>query len=80
MYFAWFRSTFLRFLTFLHIKEGGLNFCGEPVPQNDSIICPPFLYIILKALRTQILRQSLDFNAFCMILEYFSESLEISTN
>ena len=126
---AWFRSTFLRVLKYLQIKEGGPNFWGEPILQKVWIISPPLLYFniksftdpnspsfirfqcilydsvvlfsgswnfyklkkgvlisrgnqfcrksalfgapfcisILKVLRTQILRHSLDFNAFCMI-------------
>ena len=41
---------------------------------------PPFCISILKVLWSQIDHHSLDFNAFCMIQEYFSQSLEISTN
>ena len=142
MHSAWFRSTFFRVLKFLQIKEGGPNFCWEPILQNVWIIwsplldfnfksflwpnflslikfqcilhdsgvllsgswnlykaksgdliswgnqfCrkselfgPPFCISILKVLGTQIHRHLLDFNAFCMIQEYFSQSLEISTN
>ena len=142
MHCAWFRSSFVRVLKFLQIKEGGPNFWGEPILQNVWIIWSPLLYFnfksfldpnsssfirfqsilhesgrlfseswnfyklkrgdlisggnqfcrkselfgppfcisILKVLRTQILRHSLDFNAFCMIQEYFFQSLEISTN
>ena len=140
---AWFRSTFLRVLKFLQIKDGGPNFWGEPILQNVWIIwssllnfnfkslihpnsssfirfqcilhdsrvlfaecrnfyklkrgdlisgenrfCrkselfgPPFcISFFLKVLWSQIHRHSLDFNAFCMIQEYFSQSVEISTN
>ena len=142
MHSAWFRSTFLRVLKFLQIKEGGPNFWGEPILQNVWIIWSPLLYfnfksfmdpnsssfirfqcilhdsgvlfseswnfykvkrgdlisrwnrfcrktewfgpplsiLILKVLWTQIHRHSLDFNAFCMIQEYLSQSIEISTN
>ena len=142
MHSAWFRSTFLRALKFLQIKEGGPNFWGEPILQNVWIIWSPLLYFnfksfldpnslsfirfqcilhdsgvlfsescnfcklkrgdlifwgnqfcrkselfgppfcisILKVLRTHILRHSLDSNTFCMIQEYVSQSLEISTN
>ena len=141
MHFVWFSSTFLRVFKFLQIKEGGPNFCGEPILQNVWIIWSPLLYFnfksfvdpnsssfirfqcilhdsgvlfseswnfyklkrgdlisggnqfcrkselfgppfcisILKVLWTQIHRHSLDFNAFFMIQEYFSQSLEIST-
>ena len=139
---VWFRSTFLRVLKFLKIKEGGLNLWGEPILQKVWIIWSPLLYFNfkrfmdpnslpfirfqcilydsgvpfseprnfykfkrgdlisggnqfcrkselfgppfcisnLKVFKTQILRHSLDFNAFCMILEYFSQILQISTN
>ena len=142
MNFIWFRSTFLRVLKFLEIKESGPNFWGEPILQKVWIIWSPhlcfnfksfmdpnflsfirfqcilhnlgvlfseswdfyksktgdlisgenqfcrkselfglpFCISILKVLWTQILHHSLDFNAFCMIQEYFSQSLEISTN
>ena len=142
MHSAWFRSTFLRVLKFLQIKEGGPNFWGEPILQKVWIIwCPllyfnfksftgpnfssfirfqwmlydsgvlfseswnfyklkrvdliyggnqfyikselfgpPFCISILKVLWIQFLRHSLDFNAFCMIHEYFSLSLLIFTN
>ena len=142
MHYAWFRSTFLRNLKFLQIKEGEPNFWGEPILQKVWIIWCPLLYLnfksftgpnfssfirfqwmlydsrvlfseswnfyklkrrdliswgnqfcrmselsgapfcisILKVLWTQILCHSLDFNAFCMIQEYFSLSLLIFTN
>ena len=142
MHSAWFRSTFLRVLKFLQIKEQGPNFWGEPILQKVWIIWSPLLYLnfksfvgpnspsftrfqcflhysgilfseswnffklnredlisgrnqfcrkselfrppfciaILKVFRTQILRDSLDFNAFSMIHQYFLQSLEISSN
>ena len=142
MYSAWFRSTFLRVLKFLQIKEGGPNFWGEPILQkawiiwspllyfsfkiftepnsssfirfqcilhdlgvllseswnfyklkkgdlisggnqfcrNSELFGPPFCILILKVLWTQNHRHSTDFNAFCMIKEYFSKPLQISTN
>ena len=142
MHFAWFRSTFLRVLKFVQIKQGGPNFFGEPILQKVRILWSPLLYLnfksfvgpnslsfitfqcilhdsevlfseslnfqrlkrrelisggnkfstkselfrlpfciwILKVLRTQILRHSIDFNAFCVIQKYFSQSLKISTS
>ena len=142
MHSAWFRSTFLRVLKYLKVKEGGLNFWVEPILQKVWIIRSPLLYFklkslmdansssfirsqcilhdggvlfslswnfckwkmgeliswgnqfcrkcelfgrpfcisILKVLATQILRHSLNFNAFCKIKESFSQSLDISTN
>ena len=49
MHFLWFRSTFLRALKFLQIKEGELNFWGEPILQNVSIIWLPLLYLNFKS-------------------------------
>ena len=142
MHSSWLRSTFVRVLKFLQIKEGGPNFWGEPILQKVWIIWSPLLYFnfknlmaiisssfirfqcilhdsgllfseswnffklkrgdlvsggnqfcrkselfgplfcisILKVLRTQILCHWLDFNAFSMIQECFSQSLGISTN
>ena len=142
MHSAWFRSTFLRVLKFLQIKEGGPNFWVEPILQKVWIIWSPLLYFnfksfvdpnslsfirfqcilydsgvllsgfsnfyklkrgnlisggnqfcrksqlfgspysisIFKILLPPIYSHSLDFSAFCMIHEYFSQSVEISTN
>ena len=142
MHSTWFRSTFLRVLKFLQIKEGGPNFSGELILLKVWVIWTPLMYLnfksfadqnsssfirfqcilhdwgvlfseswnfnklkkrdlisggnqfcrnselfgpffcisILKVLQTQLLRHSLDFNAFCITQEYFSQSLEISTN
>ena len=44
MHSAWFRSTFLRVLKFLQIKEVGPNFWVEPILQKVWIICSPILY------------------------------------
>ena len=49
MHSAWFRSTFLRVLKFLQIKEGGPNFWGEPILQNVWIIWSPLLYFNFKS-------------------------------
>ena len=57
------------------INSGGNQFC-----RKSELFGPPFCISILKVLWTQIHRHSLDFNAFCMIQEYFSRSLEIFTN
>ena len=137
MYSAWFRSTFLKLLQFLQIKERGPNFWGNQFCRKSELFGRPFLYLdfktfvdpnsswfsrfqcilqdlgvlfseswnffklkrgdliswgnqfcrkselfgrpfcisILKVLQTKILRHLLDFNAFCMIQEYFSQSL-----
>ena len=142
MHCSWYRSTFLRALIFLQIKDGGSNLWLEPILQNVWIIWSSLLYFnsksfmepnslslirflcighdtgvllkepwnfyklkrgdliswgnqfcrmselfgsqfcfsILKVLWTQIHSHFLDFNALVMIQEYFSQSLEISTN
>ena len=49
MHFLWFRGTSLRFVKFVQIKEGGLNFWGEPIFQNFWIIWSPLLYLNLKS-------------------------------
>ena len=48
MHSTWFSSSFLRILKFLHIKEGGPNFWGEPILQNVWIICSNLLYFNFK--------------------------------
>ena len=55
--------------------SGGKQFC-----RKSELFGPPFCISILKVLCTQILRHWLDFNAFCMIQERFSQSLGISTS
>ena len=80
MHSAWFRSTFLRVLKFLEIKVGNVISGGNQFCKKSELFGPPFSISILKFRGIQIHCHSLDFNAFCMIQEYFSKSLEISTN
>ena len=49
MHSAWLRSTFLRALKFLQIKEGGPNFWGEPILQKVRIIRSSLLYFNFKS-------------------------------
>ena len=49
MHCAWFRSTFLRFLKFQHIREGGPNFWGKAILQKVWIIWPTLLYFNFKS-------------------------------
>ena len=69
------------FWSFHKLKERGPNFLGggggEPILQKAGLFGPPFSISILKVFRTQILRHSLDFNVFCMIQEYFSQTFQI---
>ena len=59
----------------LDLISGRNQFCSK-----SELFGPTFCISILKVLRTQILRHSLDFNPFCMIQEYVSQALKIFTN
>ena len=61
-------------------KRGDLISGGNQFWRKSEMFGPPFCISILKVLQIQILRHSLDFNAFCMIQDYFFQSLEISSN
>ena len=80
MYSGWFRSTFLRNLKLLQIKERVPNISEEPILQKVWIICSTLLYFNFKSFKCEILRHSFDFNSFCLIQEYWSQTFEISTN
>ena len=80
MHSAWLRSSFLKVLKFLQIKEGDIISRGNQFCRKSELFAPPFFISMLKVLWTKILRHSLDSNAFCMIEENFCQSLEISTN
>ena len=67
MHSAWFRSTFLRVLKFVQIKEGGPNFWGDPILQNVWIIWSPLLHFNLKS---SIDPNSSSFITFQCILYY----------
>ena len=67
-------------LNFYKLKRGDLISGWNQFCRKSELFGPPFCISILKVLWTQIHCHSLDFNAFCMIQEYFSKSLEISTN
>ena len=62
------------------LKRGDLISGWNQFCRKSELFGPCFCISILEVLWTQILRHSLDFNEFCMIQEYFSQSLEISTN
>ena len=51
MFFAWFKSTFLKLLKFIQIKEGRASSWGEPILQNSWIIWAPFLYFNFKSFK-----------------------------
>ena len=65
---------------FCKLKSGDLISGGSQFCRKSELFGPRFCISILKTFWTQILCHSLDFNAFYMIQEYFSQSLEISSN
>ena len=67
-------------MKFLQIKQEGPNSWGNQFLGTADLFDPPFCVSISKVSRTQILRLSVDLNAFCMIQEKFSENFEISVN
>ena len=87
-------SSFIRFQCILHdsgvlfwdswnfykLKTGYLISDGNQFCRKSELFGISFCISILKVLWSQIHRNSLDFSAFLMIQEYFSQSLEISTN
>ena len=87
-------SSFIRFQCILHdsgvffseswnfykLKRGDLIFVGNQFCRKSQLFGLPFCISILKVLRTEILRHSLDFSAFFMIQECFSQRVEIYTN
>ena len=69
------------FSNFHQMKRGDLiSWAGNQFSRTAELIGPLFCISILKVLKTQILRHSLGFNAFCMIQEYLSHTFEICTN
>ena len=65
---------------FYKLKRGDLISVGNQFCRESELFGPTFGISILKVLWTQIHHNSLGCNAFCMIKEYFSKSLEISRN
>ena len=70
----WKSSNFYK-LRRVDVISGGTNFA-----ESLNYLDPPSLFQFLKIWWTKIHGHLLDFNAFYMIQEYFSYSLEISTN
>ena len=87
-------SSFIRFQYILHdsgvrfseswnfykLKRVDLSSGGNQFCRTYELFCPPFCISILKVLWIQILCHSLDFNAFWLTTDSFTQSLEISTN
>ena len=65
---------------FYKLKRRDLIARGNQFCRISELFCNPFSISILKVLLTEILVYYLDFNALCIISEYFSQSVEISTN
>ena len=65
---------------FYKLKRGDLISGGNQFCRKSELFGPPFCILIWNFLWTQIHRHSSDLNVFCIIEEYFSESLEISTS
>ena len=61
------------------LKRADLISGGNQFWRKSELFGRPFCVSVLKVLLTQILHHSLDFNAFCMIQEQLSQSLEISS-
>ena len=72
----WFTSTFLTVFKFLQIKEGDLVSGENKFCRKSELSGPSFRISLLKLSRTQILRHSLDSNAFCMIQKTVCQSLK----
>ena len=64
---------------FYKLKKGDLISGLNQFYRKFELFSPSFCISVLKVLWTQIRRHSLHLNAFYMIEEYFSQSLEIST-
>ena len=77
--FCMIRSTFQERWNFYKLKSGDLISGGNQFCRKSYLFRPHFCIWILKNWWTQFLRHSLGFNAFCMIKEHFSQSLESST-
>ena len=60
--------------TLYKLKLGDLFSAGNQFCRKSELIGPPFCNSVLKVLRTQILRNSLDLSAFCLIQEYLSQA------
>ena len=65
---------------FYKLKRGDLISGVNQFCTKSALFGFPFCIYILSVLYIQMHCLSLDFNAFSMIQEYFSQSLEISTN
>ena len=65
---------------FYQLKIEDLISGGNQFRRKSELFGLPFSILILKVLWTKTFRDSLYFNAFCMIWECFSQNLQIPTN
>ena len=65
---------------FYKLKRWGVISGGNQCCRKSDLFGSPFCFSILKILCPQFHSHSIDSNASCMIQEYFSQSIEISTN
>ena len=76
MHSSWFRSTFKEPWNLYKLKSWALIFWRSQFGRKSELFGLPFCISFLNTLWTQIHNHSLDFNAFCMIQEYFSRVLK----
>ena len=74
------RVLFSVFWNFCKLKRGDLVSGGNQFWRKSELFGPLFCISILKVFSTEFLRHSLDFNACCMIQEYFCQRPGISSN
>ena len=65
---------------FYKLKRENIISVGNQFCRKSELFGPPFCIWILKILQTEILRHSLDINAFSMIQECLSRTFWIWTN
>ena len=68
------------FWNFYKLKRVDLIYEGNQFCRTAELFGSSFYISILKMSRTQFLRDSLDFNGFCMTEEYFPQTFKIFTN
>ena len=72
---------FSYFINLYKLKRKNLISVGRgAILQKIWVIWSPLLYFNFKSFKYQIFRHLLDFNSFCLIQEYQSQTFEISTN
>ena len=66
--------------SFYKLKKGNVFSGGNQFCRKSKIFGLSFCISILKLSSTDILRHSLDFNAFCLVQKKFYQTFEISSN